>query len=164
MAAKKAGPVTLGVLLIAIGAILLATRLAPIETAPAWLLGLGLAFALLAIFQRSYAALVAGMVLLGLGAGMVLGDVTAGGMPMRTWRLLGLGAGFLGIWVLGAVLQLKKHWWPLLAGGILVAVGAAPFLRQYTLIPPQVEILVRTWWPAALVIGGIAIVLASLRR
>lgn len=163
MARSRSSQLSLGVVLAAVGAVLLATRFAPIETAPAWLLGLGLAFSLLAVFQRSFGWLLAGMVLLGLGAGMVLGDRVALGLPMRAWRLVALGAAFVLVWALAAILQLKAHWWPLAAGVVLLGLGAAPFLRHLFFVPPRVEIAIRTWWPAALVLAGAAFIVKALR-
>ncbi len=163
MARARSRHLTLGVFLLAAGVILLATRFAPIQSAPAWLLGVGVAFALLAIVQRSYASLIAGMVLLGLGAGMILGDRAAAGMPKGAWTLVGLGGGFVGVYLLALVLQLRAHWWPLLVGVVLVAVGAFRYVRRFTVVPPEVEIAVRTWWPAALVIAGLFFVVKALR-
>lgn len=164
MARARSSQLSLGVILAAVGAVLLATRFAPIETAPAWLLGLGLAFSLVAIFQRSFGWLLAGMVLLGLGSGMVLGDRAALGLPIRAWRLIALGAAFLLVWALAKVLQIKVHWWPLVAGLVLLVLGAAPFLRHLVFVPPSVEAAFRTWWPAALVVAGAVFIISALRR
>lgn len=164
MAGKKGSGLALGVVLIAVGSILMVTRLAPVQTAPAWLLGLGLALSLIAILQRRYAPLVGGMVLLGIGAGMVLGDLHALGLSIRAWRLIALGLGFVGVFALGALIGLGKRWWPLVPGVILIALGAAPFLRDLLFIPPEIEIAMRTWWPAVLVLGGLVVVVRALRR
>ena len=164
MAAKRTSSMTAGVLLIAVGGVLLATRFIPVQTAPAWLLGLGLAFALIGIVQRAYGPLVAGMILLGLGAGMVLGDRDAFGLTIRAWRLIALGAGFALIAPIAALLQLKRHLWPLVVGLVLMAVGLAPFLRQLFFVPPWAEAAVRTWWPALLVGFGLVVVVRALRK
>jgi hypothetical protein len=160
---SKGAQLTAGVVVLTVGLILLITRLAPVAAAPAWLLGLGLAAALLAIVQRSYGALCAGMVLLGVGAGMALGDQAALGWPHRTWRLVALGAGFAGIWAVASILKMNRHWWPLPVGAVLIGVGAAPFLRHLSFVPPGVEAALRTWWPAALVLGGVALIVMALR-
>jgi hypothetical protein len=163
MAQSKSTQMTFGVILLALGFVLLVTRLAPVSAAPAWLLGLGLIFALLAIFRRSYGALVAGMILLGVGSGMVLGDYGVAGLHVRTWRFLALGMGFLGIWLIALILQLNRHWWPVVVGGALVVVAGAPVVRRIVFIPPAVELAVRTWWPAALVVAGILLVVRAVR-
>jgi len=164
MAGRKTGGLAFGVILIAVGAILMATRLAPVQTAPAWLLGLGLALSLIGILQRRVAALVGGMVLLGVGAGMVLGDLQALGLGIRAWRLVALGLAFFGIYLLGALVGLPRRWWPLVPGVVLVGLGLAPSFRDLLFIPPEVEIAVRTWWPAVLVVAGGWLVVKALRR
>ena len=153
-----------GIMLLAVGAILLATRFVAIESAPAWLLGLGAALALIAILQRAYAPLVAGMVLLGLGAGMLLGDREVARLPKASWTALALGISFVLIYCVAALLGLKRHWWPLLVGVVLAAVALARFYRRLLVVPPGVEIAVRTWWPAALVVVGLVLVVQALRK
>jgi len=113
--------------------------------------------------NASYGALVAGMVLLGLGSGIVLGDRGAAGIRAGTWLLLGLGAGFIGIYVLALILKLRSHWWPLIPGFILLALGGARYLRHFALLPPEVVMAARTWWPAALVLVGSWLLIRALR-
>jgi hypothetical protein len=163
MARTRKSNLVFGVILVVVGGVLLLTRFVPVETAPAWLLGLGVGLALIAIVNASYGALVAGMVLLGLGSGMVLGDRGVAGIRAGTWLLLGLGAGFIGIYVLALILKLRSHWWPLVPGFILLAVGGARYVRHFTLLPPEVVMAVRSWWPAVLVVVGMWILIRTLR-
>jgi LiaI-LiaF-like transmembrane region len=163
MARTHRSNLAFGVMLLVVGGVLLVTRFLPIETAPAWLLGLGVGLALIAIVNASYGALVAGMVLLGLGAGMMLGDRGVADIPSWTWTVLGLGAGFIGIYVLALILKLRNHWWPLVPGLVLIAVGGVRYVRHFTLLPPDVVMALRTWWPAALVVVGVWVVIRALR-
>jgi hypothetical protein len=163
MARARKSNLAFGVLLLVVGGVLLATRLIPMETAPAWLLGLGVGLSLIAIVNASYGALVAGMILLGLGAGMVLGDRGVGDIASGTWIVIGLGFGFLGIYLLSLVLKLRSHWWPLVPGLVLVAIGGARYVRHFALLPPEVVMAVRTWWPAALIVVGVWVVVRALR-
>jgi hypothetical protein len=163
MARTRKSNLTLGLILLVVGAVLLVTRFVPIETAPAWLLGIGVGLALIAVISASYGALVGGMVLLGLGSGMVLGDRGVAGIPAGTWILFGLGAGFLGIYLLALILKLNKNWWPLVPGVVLLAAGGWRYVRHFTLMPPEVVMAVRTWWPAALVVAGAWILIRALR-
>jgi hypothetical protein len=156
MARARKSNLAFGVLLLVVGGVLLATRLIPMETAPACL-------SLIAIVNASYGALVAGMILLGLGAGMVLGDRGVGDIASGTWIVLGLGFGFLGIYLLSLVLKLRSHWWPLVPGLVLVAIGGARYVRHFALLPPEVVMAVRTWWPAALIVVGVWVVVRALR-
>ena len=163
MARARKSNLGFGVILVVVGAVLLVTRFALVETAPAWLLGLGVGLALIAIVTPAYGALVGGMVLLGLGSGMLLGDRGVGGLSSGTWILLGLGTGFIMIWLLALLLKLKSHWWPLVPGIVLVAVGGARFYRHFMVIPPEVMIALRTWWPAFLVVAGVWMLVRALR-
>ena len=163
MARARRSNLGFGVMLVVVGGVLLVTRFALMDTAPAWLLGLGVGLSLLAIVGSSYGALVGGMILLGLGSGMLLGDRGVGGLPAGTWLLLGLGAGFIGIWLLALLLKLRSHWWPLVPGFVLLAVGGARFYRHFAVIPPSVVIAMRAWWPALLVVVGVWILVRALR-
>ena len=90
------------------------------------LIGLGLlgAFA----YTRLYGYLIPGSIMTGLGLGIVASqaikfatDEGEGGAVV-----LGLGLGFLGIWAIGTLVRVEQHhWWPLIPGGILAAVGTA---------------------------------------
>ena len=91
MSGGRKGSLALGTGLLVVGAVLLATHFGSVESAPAWLLGIGVGLALIAILGRAFAPLVGGMVLLGLGAGMLLGDRDVAGLRAGTWTLLGLG-------------------------------------------------------------------------
>jgi hypothetical protein len=164
MARSASSQITLGIALLAIGGTMLATRFIGLERAPAWMLGLGFALALIAVVRRHYGALVGGMVLLGLGAGMVLGDREVAGWRLNTWLLVALAAAFLGVYAIGALLKLRNHPWPLIVAGVLIAVVAARFAREFTLLPPAVVIAVRTWWPAILVVVGVLLLFRGSRR
>ncbi len=163
MARTRRSGLAFGIMLVVVGGVLLLTRFALVETAPAWLLGVGVGLALIAIASASYGALVGGMVLLGLGSGMLLGDRGVWQIPSATWTVLGLGAGFIAIWLLALLLKLRSHWWPLVPGFALLAIGGARFYRHFALIPPPVMIAVRTWWPALLLVAGVWILVRAWR-
>jgi len=132
MARARRSNLGFGVMLVVVGGVLMVTRFALMDTAPAWLLGLGVGLALLAIVGSSYGALVGGMILLGLGSGMLLGDRGVGGLSNGAWILLGLGAGFIGIWLLALLLSSaatgglwcrESSCWPL---GVPATTGTSP--------------------------------------
>jgi hypothetical protein len=164
MARSKSSQVTLGVLLLVVGGILLATRFVAIEAAPAWMLGIGCALTAIAIVRRHHGALIGGMVLLGLGAGMVLGDRGVAGWRMGSWLLAGLAAAFIGFYLLALLLKVGRHPWPLVVGVALLAVVGARYLRDFTLLPPGVVMAVRAWWPGALVVVGLTLLIRGLRK
>jgi hypothetical protein len=161
MARTRSSGLVFGVLLVAVGGVLLAARYVRIGSAPLWLLGLGIAFSLIAILGRSYASLVAGMILLGVGAGMVLESRGIGGVPHASWIPLCLAAGFFGVWLLGLVLGLQKHWWPLIPAAALAFYGGAGLVGR---LPAQVAELVLDWWPLLLVLAGAVLVFQALRK
>lgn len=163
MARSRSNALTAGVLLVAVGGVLLATRVSSLDSAPAWLMGLGLALAALGVLRRGYAALVAGCVMIGLGAGMLLGDAAVAGLPKNAWLLLALGGGFVLVYLLDLVLRLNRHWWPLIPGAVLAAMGGARLVSRVQLVPPSVEAFVRMWWPVGLVAVGVWLLVRSLR-
>jgi len=72
--------------------------------------------------------------------------------------VVALGTGFVSIWLLGLLFCVpESHWWPLIPGGILTAVGVAGLLG-----PEAQQYL--NYWPIVLVVIGVLIVLQGLRR
>jgi hypothetical protein len=115
------------------------------------LIGLGLlgAFA----FTRQYGYLIPGGIMTGLGAGIVasealtLTDEGTGGVIV-----LGLGLGFLSIWVIGGLVRVvEHHWWPLIPGGILAVIGAA------LLVGGQAVGLLDYWYVVVIALGVIVL-------
>lgn len=107
---------------------------------------LGLVFLIPYALTRSYGLLIPGCILAGLGIGMLM---------ERSARLdltvpLGLGVGFIAIYVIHLILTRNSHWWPLIPGGILVAVGIAEAV-------PQGQALFEKWWPLILIVIGLAV-------
>ena len=121
--------IVFAVVLIAVGVIGLASQLFEFKTdVGGWIVMLiGLGFLGAFAFTRQYGFLIPGGIMTGLGAGIVasesltLTDEETGGVIV-----LGLGMGFLGIWVIGAIVSVTEHhWWPIIPGGILTVIGAA---------------------------------------
>ena len=164
MARTRSSHLFLGLLLTAVGGVLLATRFFPLDWRPALVLALGLAFAVMAIVQRSQGALVVGMILLGLGAGMTLGRGNVLGIPAPNWVLLCLAAAFFAIFLFGVLLRTSKHWWPLVPGVVLLVAGGAQYASRLAFFPPAVEAALSTWWPAALVVAGAFLLYKAIRK
>lgn len=138
----------LGLMLIAIGtALLLAlTTGAGGEV----LVGLlGLAFLAAYATTRAYGFLVPGGILTGLGAGIL----TAARSGPDEAVVLGLGAGFLVIALMSALVGPRPAawWWPLIPGGVLSAVAAAGLT--------DVDDLPAYLVPAALIVVGVTLLL-----
>jgi hypothetical protein len=144
-----------GAVLVIIGVALLAGEVVPdIGRYAALIIGL----ALLALFlvTRNPGALIGGSIVTGIGAGIVL-EQTYPGSP-GGWVPLGLGFGFLGIWLVGTLLRMPEaRFWPLIPGGILVFVGLAA-------MGGSVAELLRYAWPLMLILIGLLVIVGGLRR
>jgi hypothetical protein len=118
------------VILIVVGIAGLASRVwQPTADMGGWIVALiGLGFLGAFAYTRLYGYLVPGSIMTGLGIGIVASQ-------SLTWTtsegeggavVLGLGVGFIGIWAIGTLVHIAQHhWWPLIPGGILAAVGTA---------------------------------------
>ena len=145
---------TLGSVLVVIGAVLLAGRFSDVVAAGGAALWIGLGFLTWWAFRGTYGLLVPGGVLTGLGLGLMLGD---GGFYCNAVAL-GLGAGFLAIYALDALRRRRRSsWWPLVPGIVLVAVG----LLQHT---SGWDALGGLGWPLLLIVVGLIIVGGALSR
>ncbi len=121
------------------------------------LIGLGLlgAFA----YTRQYGYLIPGGIMTGLGAGIALQDLqvmsaeSSGGVIV-----LGLGLGFLSIWVIGGVVRVAQHhWWPIIPGGILTAIGAL------LIIGSEAQGVLDYWYIVLIAVGVVVLGLAVVQ-
>jgi hypothetical protein len=116
-----------GALLVAIGVALLIINLTGVGGVAVVLLG-GLAFLATHLATRAYGFLVPGGILTGFGAALVAEDLGL----VADVGLIGLGAGFLLIPLVQIVTGAERDggwWWPVVPGGILVALGAIEFVQ-----------------------------------
>jgi hypothetical protein len=103
------------------------------------------------------------MVVLSLGCGLVLADRHVLGLTQGSIVLVCLGLGFVGIYFLGLILGMRRHWWPLVPGAALtVLAGGEPLLRL-AVVPPAIVAVVQTWWPVALIVVGAFFLFRALR-
>jgi hypothetical protein len=140
-----------GVLLVVIGGGLFALQLFP-DLGSAVVLAIGLALLVVFAVRRTYAALVPGGIMTGLGAGIAAADLGLfPGIDPGSLVVTGLGLGFLGVWVLGSLTNVVGHHpWPLVPGAILTTVGIALALGG---VFEELVVL----WPLALVMLGVVI-------
>ncbi len=115
---------------------------------------LGLVFLIPYVLTRSYGMLIPGCILAGIGIGLIfdrppLGTTVA--VP------IGLGLGFLAIFVVQLIMARSSHWWPLVPGSILVLVGVAEGV-------PQAQTLIEKGWPLVLVLIGLLILAVTFRQ
>lgn len=99
------------------------------------------------LFRRAYGLLIPGGILLGLGLGSVgesmfqsFGDIEG----------IGLGVGFVSIYVIHLIYAGKSHWWPLIPGFILIVTGFASASKDF-------EHLLSVGWPLILIFVGLLI-------
>ena len=144
---------TAGVVLVLIGlGFFLVQRLESIGNEVIMLI-IGAAFLVAYFYQKAYGLLVPAGILLGLGVGALLHD--------RYWwanegTQLGLGVGFLSIYVIARLYQRESHWWPLIPGVILILIGV-----------PKTALIFRFLfdnWPLILVAIGLLVLIAAFRR
>jgi hypothetical protein len=146
------GALTFGAVLVTVGAVLLAGRLNHVVAAGGPALWLGAGFLMWWIFSGNYGLLVPAGVLGGLGAGLMLGEAGFYGNAAA----LGLGAGFVAIYLLDLLRQRRRSsWWPLVPGAVLIAVG----LLQNT---TGWGSLGNLGWPLFLIVAGVVVVGVAL--
>ncbi len=140
-----------GLILIVLGIVFLLTQY--FEFGPGlFLILLGLIFLIPYVFTHSYGMLIPGCILVGIGVGLVFErslsrpDVTVS---------IGLGLGFIAIYLVQLIVAGSSHWWPLIPGGILLLVGFAE-------LAPQGQVLLEKGWPVLLIVIGLAVLAGPL--
>lgn len=144
-----------GVVIVLIGAAALVSELFPdFDRYLPLVIGLGL-FGVFVV-SRSYLALVFAGILTGVGTGLLLAQIFPSSEADGVGAVVGLGGGFVSIWLVSALADLKeRHWWPLVPGTILLTVGAG--MAFDALSEPLVV-------PGVLVVIGVAIMLVAYLR
>jgi hypothetical protein len=135
-----------GLILIALGIAFLLTQY--FDFGPGLFLTLlALVFLIPYAFTCSYGLLIPGCILCGIGIGLAFERVLA--RPDVTVSM-GLGLGFIAIFVVQRVVAGASHWWPLVPGGILLLVGLAETM-------PQAQQVLERGWPVILIVIGLGI-------
>jgi len=106
------------------------------------------------LYKRTSGLLVPAGVLMGLGLGSIPNGPLGffGGDPEK----LGLGLGFISIYVIMLLYEGKSHWWPLIPGVALILIGLPNGDRVFRLLFGN--------WPLILVMIGVLILVATFRR
>lgn len=155
---QRAG-VIVGALLILLGILFFLAQFVQFE---GWvfLLGLGVIFLAVGWLLRTYGFLIPGGILAGLGAGIAASNALPENGGQGGAVLLGLGLGFILVWLLGWAILREKHPWPLIPGGILGGLGALLLAGAWGL---EVLELLGKFWPAILVVIGIIVLVSAFR-
>jgi hypothetical protein len=107
---------------------------------------IGGAFVAAYLYFRSYGLLIPGGILLGLGLGSV-GESSV--LAFGDFGAIGLGIGFVAIYVIALIYEGHSHWWPLIPGLILIVTGFAS--------GTSFERLLSVGWPLILIFVGLLI-------
>ncbi|MBN1484178.1 MAG: hypothetical protein JXA37_05605 [Chloroflexia bacterium] len=134
-----------GTILILLGIAFLAQQFIHGLGDSAFLFIIGGAFLVAYFVRQAYGLLIPGCILVGLGLGSI-GENTFIGVG--DFSALGLGIGFIAIYVIARIYQGDSHWWPLIPGGILILVGVASLTENLGRI-------FSVGWPLLLVLIGL---------
>ncbi len=144
---------TAGVTLIVLGFVFYALRRWEAPSTDFVLGLLGAAFLAAYLLRRIYGFLIPAGILLGLSAGTFFGEWPA--LAGVNGTQLGLGLGFVSIYVIALVYERRNQWWPLIPGGLLL-VSAFPWAAE-------VWRAAHDNWPLVLVLVGVLILLGAWR-
>jgi hypothetical protein len=154
---------TLGIVLLALGAYFLLRRSLSITGPAPILLVIGAVLFALSAARRFRGPLLPALVLLGLGAGFLLRE------PLSPWLteggsiVLGLGCGLLAVAAIDSAMGRRRGPGPLVGGLVLVAVAAGTALSRVMDLSTLRETLDHAW-PWLLIGAGLVLVAASLRK
>lgn len=147
---------TAGIILVVLGLMFLAAQW--FDFAGAAVLGaLSVFFVVIYATTRKYGFLIPGMILGGLAIGVGLQEY--GYDPSGGTVVLGLGAGFIAIYLVNVLVQSPASWWPLIPGGILSVVGVTQ-LAEGTAAAETIARL----WPVGLIVAGVIVLIATFVR
>lgn len=141
-----------GVILIVIGVVFLVAQRYQVG-GEAVVAAIGVAFLAAFAYTRNYGYLVPGGIMTGLG----LGILYQAQRRDTGWAVvLGLGLGFIVVYLVDVLTGGRRagRWWPLVPGGILLAIG----LLQASGEPGLIGTLAR-WWPLLLIAIGVVLLL-----
>jgi hypothetical protein len=146
----------IGAVLIIIGLVALAGQfLTQFDLSYLILPGLGIGFLAWGILSRQAGLLIPGGILSGIGLGVILTQAV-GRVEMESELgaavfMLSFAAGWGLITLLSAVFTDETHWWPLIPGGIMAAIGGALLIGGPALA--IMEFFGRVW-PVLLIVAG----------
>jgi hypothetical protein len=152
---------TVGVVLIAIGVLLLIGQV--FET---WIAlpALAVGFLVAGAYRREAGWMIPGGILSGISLGIFLLDgpyAGAEGELQGGIFLLAFAAGWLLIVLLSALLTTERQWWALIPAGIFALIGMAVLGGGIWMTALS---LVGRFWPLALIVAGLALLVGWRRR
>jgi hypothetical protein len=122
-------------------------------------LAMGIAFMAGYVATRRYGYLVPACILAGLGAGILVADMT-GTANNSAYVVIGGGFGFLLIYGLDVLAHGNaSRWWPLVPGGLMLVTGSATAADNVWLIGQ-----LAAWSPVLLIALGLLLLVTQLRK
>lgn len=156
VADRDRDPLIGGLVLIAIGALLLAGNWVP-GVATLIPLAVGIVLLVLFVARRQFGLLVAGCIVSGVGVGVALASRT-GGTDAGALVLLSMAGGFASIWLVARLAELPEPAaWSLVPAAILGSIGAL-------LLVGIDGVAIGDWWPLVLVALGVLVIAGGGRR
>ena len=104
------------------------------------------------LYSKNFGLLIPGCLLLGLGAGRTLANMDLVDRPVQ----IGLGSGFIAIYLIALLYEKRSPWWPLIPGGVLL-------VQAFSSTQAVVNFMFNNW-PLGLVVIGIFILISTFRR
>ena len=146
-----------GAVLIVLGLLLLVDQFFDIPHSDQLVLpGLGLVFLVWGLATRNSGLLIPGGILAGIGVGVYLQDAFSwAGEGEAGIFLIAFGAGFALITLLSSIFTQDRHFWALIPGGILAAIGVALLAGGFLL---DVLEYAGKFWPVILIVAGLTII------
>lgn len=156
MRKREGGRLYVGLILIVLGLGLLALQVVEGLGSSVMMFFIGGLFLAGYLTRGSYGLLIPGGILIGVGLSSV-GERALG--SLGGVGSIGLGLGFLTIYVVAKVYEGRTHWWPLIPGGILVLSGLT---SSSNLVAEMMEV----GWPLLLILFGLLLLFGAgeLRR
>lgn len=151
---SRRNQIAAGAALVVIGLVVLALQRFSGPGRAVLLLLAGGAFIAAYLYSDVYGLLIPGGILSGLGLGLV-GEWQ--GLPVKDPNAVGLGIGFVSIYLIEWGYRRRAHWWPLIPGGILTVSGLGVRFGDLARV-------LRSWAPAVLVAVGVLLVVRAMRR
>ena len=133
-----------GLILIVVGLGVFVLQLGTVDSEATVASMIGAIFLIVYLLRRVFGFLVPAGILLGFGLGRFL----EGRYSPDSFEL-GLGCGFVFIFVVAQLVERRAHWWPLIPGGILIVSGFDN--------TQAISRVVFEYWPLALVAVGLMI-------
>lgn len=153
---ERQGGLAAGIILILIGVALLLANLGLFEPA-IFIVALGASFLVAYIFWRNLGFLIPGMILIWLGSAIAL--VESDVLPVQndgSIILISLGLAFISIY---AFMGRRRHWWPLIPGGILIILGILILLVAEDILPLTATQTFNIILAATLILVGIWLII-----